>query len=162
MKPINYSQRVSYRCPPSFYARMQWLGVLLTSSGLAPGDAVTLEVRGRKSGKIRRTPVIWLKHRGDEYLVALAGESNWVRNVRAAGGLAAIRRRGTHQVRLIELPVEQRPPIIDAYLKRNGRQGTKAGTNEAQYYFGLSEKPSLQEITPIAEFYPVFKVEPVS
>lgn len=162
MKPIDYSERVSYRPPPSFYGRMQWLGVLLTSLGLAPSDAVTLEVRGRKSGKTRRTPVIRLDHNGNQYLVALAGESNWARNVRAADGSAVIRRRGKIMVRLIELPVEDRSSIIDAYLKRRGRQGTRAGDNESRYYFGLTSTPTLEDIAEIAAYYPVFRIEPIA
>lgn len=159
MKPMDYSKRVSYRPPPSLYGRLQWLGVILTSLGLAPHDAVTLEVRGRSTGKTRRTPVIRLGYKGDHYLVALAGESNWVRNVRAANGAAVIRRRGAIRVRLVELPVKDRSHIIDAYLKRDGRQGTRAGANEAQYYFGVNPEPSLEEIAAIAEYYPVFRIE---
>lgn len=138
---------------------MQWLGVLLTATGLAPRDAVTLEVRGRKSGKRRRTPVIRLDHNGNQYVVALAGESGWVRNVRSAAGAAVMRRRGATAVHLVELPVSERAPIISAYLKRNGRQGTAAGTNEARYYFGLGPRPTLEEIAAIAGYYPVFRIE---
>jgi deazaflavin-dependent oxidoreductase (nitroreductase family) len=90
---------------------MQWLGVFRTTIGFAPRDAVTLEVRGRKSGKARRTPVIRLNHDDNQYVVALAGESSWVRNVRCAGGAAVIKRRGSTAVRLVELPVPERAPI---------------------------------------------------
>lgn len=86
VKPQDYSARVAYRPPKGWYRRLNWLGVLLTSTGLAPRDAVTLQVRGRVSGKPRRIPVLRTHHDGDDYLVALAGESQWVRNVRAAGG----------------------------------------------------------------------------
>jgi deazaflavin-dependent oxidoreductase (nitroreductase family) len=138
---------------------MQWLGVWLTSLGLAPSYAVTLEVRGRKSGIPRRTPVVQVNHRESSYIVALAGESDWVKNVRAANGEAVIRRRRSRRVRLVELPVEERPAIIDAYISRGDRKGTKAGNNEARYYFGLSPDPTPEEMAAAAPYYPVFRIE---
>lgn len=50
-------ERTAYRPPAAWYRRLNWLGVLLTSQGLAPRDAVTLQVRGRTSGKLRRVPI---------------------------------------------------------------------------------------------------------
>jgi len=92
MNPQDYSSRTRYRPPAAWYRRINnGLCVLLTSLGLATRDAVTLEVRGRRSGKRRRTPILRIPHQGGDYLVALAGESEWVRNVRAAGGRAVIR-----------------------------------------------------------------------
>lgn len=75
MNPQDYSNRVVYRPPAAWYQRLNWLGVLATSVGLAPRDAVTLQVRGRKSGKLRRTPILRTRYRSEDYLVALAGES---------------------------------------------------------------------------------------
>ena len=83
MKPQDYSARTAYRPPAAWYRRTNGLGVLLTSAGLAPRDAVTLQVRGRTSGKARRVPILRTRYEGEDYLVALAGESQWVRNVRA-------------------------------------------------------------------------------
>jgi len=105
MKPQNYAARTAYRPPAAWYRRTNWLGVLLTSAGLAPRDAVTLQVRGRTSGKARRVPILRTRHQGADYLVALAGESQWVRNVRAADGRAIIRHRGARSVHL-ELGVD--------------------------------------------------------
>jgi glyoxylase-like metal-dependent hydrolase (beta-lactamase superfamily II) len=67
-----------YRPPPRWYARLQWLGFALTWLGLSPRCVVTLEVPGRRSGVIRRTNLMLLEHDGERYLVALAGESEWV------------------------------------------------------------------------------------
>jgi hypothetical protein len=53
VKPQDYSARIEYRPPAGWYRRLNWLGVLITSVGLAPRDAVTLRVRGRTSGKNR-------------------------------------------------------------------------------------------------------------
>jgi deazaflavin-dependent oxidoreductase (nitroreductase family) len=159
MNPQDYSHRSAYRPPAAWYQRLNWLGVPLTSLGLAPRDAVTLQVRGRKSGKPRRTPILRTPYRGADYLVALAGESQWVRNVRAAEGRAVIRRRTAHRVRLQELPPKERSEVIWEYLRR-GRQrsGAKAAAKQARYYFGLSPDASVAEIRAIADYYPVFRV----
>jgi deazaflavin-dependent oxidoreductase (nitroreductase family) len=59
-----------------------------------PGFAIVSHV-GRRSGRTYRTPVN-LFRRGDGYVIALTygGDSQWVRNVLAAGG-ADIETRGT-------------------------------------------------------------------
>src|SRR5215207_5553731 len=143
MNPQDYSHRTTYRPPAAWYQRLNWLGVPLTSLGLAPRDAVTLQVPGRKSGKPRRTPILRTPYRGEDYLVALAGESEWVRNVRAAGGQAVIRRRGARRVRLVELSAEERPQVIAEYLHRGvERSGSKAAAKQSRYYFGMNPDPS--------------------
>jgi len=97
---------------------------------------------------------------GDHYVVALAGESEWVRNVRAAGGRVVIGRRKRAAARLVELPPQQRAPVIRAYLHRWGRRpGSKALASEARHYFGVSAGASLEEIQGVAEYYPVFRIE---
>src|SRR5690348_1824359 len=136
MHPQDYSRRVAYRPPAGWYRRISnRLGVLLTSFGVAPRGAATLIVRGRRSGRARRVPVLVIRYRGAEYLVALAGESDWVRNVRAAAGHAMLRRRRARRVRLVEIPVAQRADIIAEYIRLGARWGTKAAAAQARYYF---------------------------
>jgi deazaflavin-dependent oxidoreductase (nitroreductase family) len=154
-RPVDYSGRTAYRRPPALYRSMQWLGVLLTSLGLVPETVVTLEVRGRRSGRLRRAVVVRATYQNQLYLVALAGESEWVRNVRAAAGQAVIRQRGTRKVRLVEVPADERPPIIQAYLHR---AGWSSPSQEARHYFGLRPNPSLEEIRPLVDRYPVFRI----
>ncbi|MFI1991061.1 nitroreductase/quinone reductase family protein [Actinoplanes sp. NPDC020271] len=61
------------------------------SGRLAPDNWVTLEVRGRRSGKPVTFPVVVADHEGERYLVSMLGATaNWVANVRAAGGHAVI------------------------------------------------------------------------
>ena len=157
--PQDYSARTRYRRPAPLYLRGQGLGVFLTSHGLAPRGAVTLEVKGRRSGKPRRTPVLVISVEGQEHLVSLAGESEWVRNVRAAGGRVVLKRRGARTVRLVELPVEDRSPVLAAYITWEGRASAKGAARTARYYFGLGPDPSSGEIAAVAGFYPVFRVE---
>ena len=160
MKPQDYSARTAYRPPAAWYRRTNGLGVLLTSAGLAPRDAVTLQVRGRTSGKARRVPILRTRHEGEDYLVALAGESQWVRNVRAAHGRAIIRRRGARSVHLQELAPAERPDIIAEYLRAGRRRsGPEASAQQARFYFGLDSDPSIEDIRAIAANYPVFRVD---
>ena len=159
MHPQDYSARTAYRRPASWYQRGQGLGVFLTSHGLAPRGAATLEVKGRRSGKPRRTPVLLIGSGGHRYLVSLGGESEWARNVRAAQGRAVLKRRGSRPVRLVELPPEERPPVLADYITWEGRASAKGAARTARYYFGLGPDPSPEEIAAVAGFYPVFRVE---
>jgi deazaflavin-dependent oxidoreductase (nitroreductase family) len=142
------------------YRRLnRWIGPVVTSMGLSPRDVITLEVPGRRSGVIRRAIVVRVVCGGDQYVVALAGESEWVRNVRAAGGRVVIGRRERHAARLVELPLQQRAPVIRAYLRRWGRRpGSKTMASEARHYFGVSADASLNEIRDVAGHYPVFRI----
>ena len=159
MKPQDYSTRTTYRPPAAWYQRLNWLGVLLTSLGLAPRDAVTLQVRGRTSGETRRIPILRTRYHGSDYLVALAGESQWVRNVRAADGHAVIRRRRTSRVRLQELGPVGWGDIIAAYLRVGGkRSGAQANAEQTRYYFGLEPQATSADIAAIVDYYPVFRI----
>jgi deazaflavin-dependent oxidoreductase (nitroreductase family) len=84
--------------------------------------SATLVIRRRKSGQAQNVPVIPIEHEGARYVVSTRGESDWVRNLRAAGG-GKLRRKGqTEEFRAAEVPVEERPPIIEAYRAKVGRE----------------------------------------
>lgn len=160
MNPQDYSERAKYRPPASWYQRLNWLGVALTTLGLGPRDVVTLEVKGRKTGRVRRIPIVVTHHQDGDYLLALAGESQWVRNVRAGEGRAVIRRRGTRRARLEELAPDDRAEIIAEYLRAGERRGgADSAARQARYYFGLDPNPSLEDIRAIVGYYPVFRID---
>ena len=78
---------------------------------------MTLEVIGRTSGKSVRFPLGEADLDGERYLVSMLGnDCNWVRNVRAASGHASLIRRRKVPCLLVEVPVDQRAPIIKRYL----------------------------------------------
>lgn len=129
----------------------------LTALGLTPGSA-TLEVIGRRSGKPLRLSVTRVRLDGRVYLVAVYGETNWVKNVRAAGGRATLIAGRRMPVELVELPPEQRAPILLGYV--NQRAFTHSGAQSARHFFGLSAKPTLADMTALAERYPVFEIRP--
>jgi deazaflavin-dependent oxidoreductase (nitroreductase family) len=88
----------------------------------------TLSVRGRKSGLWRRVPVAVLDHGGERYLIAPRGHTDWSRNLRAAGSGRLTRKGRTEEFEVAEVPVTERAPLIEVYLKQFGRFPTVAET----------------------------------
>lgn len=162
LRPLAGAWSGTYRPPPRPYTRLQWLGFALTRLGLSPRYVVTLEVPGRRTGVIRRTNLVLTEHGGGRYLVSLTGESEWVRNVRAAGGRAVLARGGRRSAAtLVEVPAGQRPAVLHAFLLRAGRRlGSPAATKEAQAYFGVAGDLRPDELAGVAHRHPVFRVVP--
>jgi hypothetical protein len=125
--------------------------------GLTPRNTVALEVLGRQSGRLRRTSLVVAEQASSRYLVSLGGESEWVKNVRANNYRASLRRLRSRPVHLVELPVEERPPALRAYLSK--RAYSKSPEFEAREFFGVSPDASLDELAEIADRYPVFRIE---
>ena len=160
MDPQTYSARTAYRRPAAWYLRLDGIGVALTSLGLAPRGAVTLEVRGRTSGKPRRLPILTVPFAGADHLVALAGESQWVRNVRAARGRARLRRGRRRDVVLCEVPVAERAAVLRAYLDAaRERGGERSAAQQASSYLGVDLDATPDQLAAIAAYYPVFRAE---
>lgn len=129
----------------------RWL--IAASGRRAPWRSATLEVVGRTSGRVVAVPVVVADHEGERYLVSMLGEqANWVRNVRAAGGLAVLRRGEAEPVRLEEVAVAARAPIIRRYLE------VAPG---ARPHVPVSRTAPLAEFERIAADLPVFRVSPV-
>lgn len=124
----------------------------LAGTGVGPQRLVVLEVQGRTTGQTRSLPVVIADYRGERYLVSMLGEhTSWVRNVRAAGGRAALRHGRREAVRLEEVDVGARPPILRRYLEcAPGARG----------HIPVDVKASLEEFERIADRYPVFRVMP--
>ena len=132
------------------FARL-WASVF--GLGLAPRRWVTLEVAGRRSGRVTRFPLGMADWDGQWYLVSMLGEScNWVQNVRAAGGRAVLRRRRAVTCQLAEVPVAERPAIIKRYLQ------TVPG---GRPHIPVSPTAPLHDFEAVAPRYPVFRVIPV-
>ena len=129
------------------FARL-WASVF--GLGLAPRRWVTLEVAGRRSGKVVRFPLGMADWDGQWYLVSMLGDScNWVQNVRAAGGRAVLRRRRAVTCQLAEVPVAERPAIIKRYLQ------TVPG---GRPHIPVSPTAPLPDFEAVAPRYPVFRV----
>lgn len=137
------------------YKAIPWF----TALGLTSGT-ITLEVRGRASGRPIRVSLTQVRLGDARYLVSLGGESQWVRNVRAAGGQALLLSRGRKPVKLVEVPVEARAPVLLAYVSQ--RAFTHSGAQSARHFFGLTASPTLEDMQRLAERYPVFQILPQS
>jgi hypothetical protein len=91
---------------------------IIHSLGIFPNYMVTLDVVGRRSGKLISFPLAMLVINGERYLVSMLGENaNWVQNIKAAGGKAIMRDGIREEVFLEEVDVPQRAEIIKAYLQ---------------------------------------------
>lgn len=130
-----------------------------TSLGLTT-RTVTLEVAGRKTGRPIRVSLSITEHGGRSYFVSLGGESAWVRNVRAAGGKAAILSGGRRSVRLVETPAAERAPVLLAYVQ--SRAFTHSGSQASRHFFGLGAAPTLAEMEAIADRFLVFEILPAA
>jgi len=106
--------------------RPNWVATVLNrcsaavhAFGIAPNYLVTLEVRGRRSGRRISLPLVMVIIGGERYLVSMLGaEVDWVRNVKAVGGNVTLRHGRGEEVHLEEVAVERRAPVLKAYLKR--------------------------------------------
>lgn len=92
--------------------RMNRVVIGLQRLGLAIGTMRLLTVRGRKSGRPQTTPVSPLNVGGHDYIVAGLGESDWVKNARAAGEGVLAKGRRRQNVRLVELSENERIPVV--------------------------------------------------
>ena len=123
----------------------------LTGMGISVLGSRILAVRGRKSGEWRTTPVNLLVIDGQRYLVAPRGHTQWVRNMRVAGGGELRLGRKAEPFTAIEIGDDEKPAILRAYLKR-----WKAEVGV--FFGGVGPDSSEDELRRIAPDHPVFKV----
>jgi deazaflavin-dependent oxidoreductase (nitroreductase family) len=122
------------------------------TAGLFPRRGVTLEVPGRRTGRPTRFALVAVDHGGAWYLVSMLGEScNWVHNVRASRGLATVvRRRHRSSVRLVEVPADERAPILRRYL---------AVAPGGRPHIPVDRRAPLAEFAAVASRFPVFRID---
>ncbi len=120
--------------------------------GVGLGHNFVVEVRGRKSGRIFSAPIDLLEFAGRRYLVAPRGETNWVRNARAAGRVTLRKGRRREEFAVREVDPAGRPQLLKAYLDRFALT--------VQRYFPLPRESPAADFVPIAERYPVFELTP--
>jgi deazaflavin-dependent oxidoreductase (nitroreductase family) len=89
----------------------RYLGV-----GLPGGPNVLLTVRGRSSGRWRRTPVAMMEFHERRFVQAAFGEVGWVRNLRAAGQAVVTKGRHADSVDAVELAPETAGAIMHEAL----------------------------------------------
>jgi deazaflavin-dependent oxidoreductase (nitroreductase family) len=123
----------------------------LTRMGISLLGSRILYVRGRKTGEWRTTPVNLLVHEGQRYLVAPRGHTQWVRNMRVAGGGELHIGRRVEVFTATELADADKPEILRAYLKRWKFE-------VGMFFDGVGPDASDEKLLEIAPGYPVFRL----
>ena len=140
------ARRREAKPPPSWMVRMN---SAMLRRGLTIGSQHLLSVPGRTTGVPRSTPVSVATVDGTRYIVAAFADAAWVKNVRAARSGTLARGGRIEDVRLTELPVEARGPILRAFLEQ-----VRGGVR----FFGSNDP---DEVTAAADHYPVFRIDPI-
>lgn len=122
----------------------------LVGLGIGPAHIHLLEVRGRKTGKLYRTPVDLLSLNGKKYLVAPRGRTQWVRNAEAAAEIVLKRGSTRQEFRLRAIPDAEKPPILKAYLD--------SFKTEVQRYFTVAAGSPPEAFVNVASDYPAFEL----
>ena len=142
----------------SNHAKLPWwlkpanrVVIALNRLGLAVGTQHILSIPGRKTGKLRSTPVSLLTVNGQRYIVT-GLETDWVKNARAAGWGMLTRGRKQERVALVELPIQERPPILREFPLQ-----VPGGVQFFERLLGLPNDP--EAFAAAAPQCPVFRVE---
>ncbi|WP_406379225.1 nitroreductase family deazaflavin-dependent oxidoreductase [Streptomyces sp. NBC_01618] len=136
----------------AFNVRMNGVIGWLARHGVSLQGSVELSVRGRKSGQPQRIPVNPHTHQGAQYLVSARGHSQWVRNMRAAGGGELRVGRRVRTFTAVEIADdEQKALVVRTYLERWGWQVN-------QYFQGVAAKSTDAELLAACPDHPVFRI----
>ncbi|HEY6380036.1 MAG TPA: nitroreductase/quinone reductase family protein [Candidatus Dormibacteraeota bacterium] len=125
----------------------------IARAGISLRGSRVLAVRGRSSGVWRTTPVNPLVIGGKRYLVAPRGDTQWARNLRAAGAGELRLGRRSEPFTATEIDNDEKPPLLRAYLRK-----WKAETG--RFFGGVGPDSSDEELRRIAPDHPVFVVSP--
>jgi deazaflavin-dependent oxidoreductase (nitroreductase family) len=124
----------------------------LTRAGLSFWGSRILRVRGRTSGEWRTAPVNLLTFEGKRFLVAPRGQTQWVRNLRVRGEGELMLGKKVEPFRAVEVPDDEKIPILRAYLKR---WRAEVGI----FFQGVGPDSPDEELRRIAPDHPVFRIE---
>jgi len=125
----------------------------LARLGISVRGSRQLAVRGRISGEWKTVPVNPLELHGQRYLVAPRGQTQWVRNIRVAGGGELRLGRKVETITVTELADEAKPEILREYVRR-----WKAEVG--QFFDGIDGDSTDADLLAIAPGFPVFAVTP--
>ena len=140
---------------PDWFSRRVFnpLVAWLARRGLSLAGSAVLRVRGRSSGEWRETPVNPLTLDGARYLVAARGETQWVRNMRAAhGGELRVGRRREAFSAVEVLDDAAKLAVLRAYLRR---WKWEVGA----FFGGVGPDSSDEELVAEGRRHPVFRIE---
>lgn len=135
-----------------FAIRLNSLIGWLARHGVSLLGSAEMSVRGRKSGQMQRIPVNPHIYEGAQYLVSARGHSQWVRNMRVAGGGELRVGRKVRTFTAVEIADDERKAlIVRAYLERWGWEVN-------QYFQGISARSTDAELLAACPDHPVFRI----
>lgn len=129
-------------------AAIRWLAEM----GISIAGTRALRVRGRKSGKQRGVVINLLTVDGVDYLVSPRGNTQWARNVRAAGVVEMGPRWRSERLRVSEVDDAAKPEVLRRYLARWYWQ-------VKGYVAGLTPESSDEQLRAAAPSIPVFVLD---
>jgi hypothetical protein len=123
----------------------------LARLGWSPKGLRQLAVQGRTSGEWQTVPVNLLDLDGRRFLVAPRGQTQWVRNIRVAGGGELRVGRQVEPIAVTELADTDKPAVLREYLVR--------WKGEVKMFFvGVDETSTDEQLLALAPGFPVFEV----
>jgi len=123
----------------------------LTRLGVSVAGSRVLEVKGRKSGEWRKTPVNLLSYEGGRYLVSPRGHTQWVRNMRVSGGGRLVLGRRAEEFSATEVGEEEKPLLLRAYLE-------KWKWEVGAFFDGVGPDAPDEELRRIGPDHPAFRI----
>ena len=125
--------------------------VQLLRWGVLPPPMALLTVRGRKTGQAYSIPVQPVEEGGQVWLVSPYGETNWVRNARAASEVTLTRAGRAETVRLCEVDAQAAAPILKKYVQ---------AVAIVRPYFEAEPNLPVEAFAAEAPAHPVFLIGP--
>lgn len=115
-----------------------------------------LRVRGRSSGREYDVPVRVAVWEGQQYILSMLGEAQWVKNLRAAGDAQIVVGQRVENVRTVEINGDEKAAFLTWYCTHpeyamRARFALKADTKHL----------TAQEIERLAAMYPAFRLEAI-
>src|SRR5215467_10576049 len=120
------------------------------------GPMILLSVRGRRSGKLRTTPVDLFRRGGRSFLVSTHRQesSNWVRNLRAAGEGTLTRGWSRRAIKVVELAPDAAGQVLKETL--GPRLASPMGGVVLRRTFSVPPDAPLEDFVRAAQSHPVF------
>jgi deazaflavin-dependent oxidoreductase (nitroreductase family) len=130
---------------------MNGLVAWLTRRGLSVAGSRVLAVRGRTSGQWRTTPVNLMVVEGERYLLAPRGQTQWVRNLRAAGSGELRVGRRVEPFTATEVADTDKPALMREYLRRWAWE-------VGQFFDEIDKDSSDEQLLAAAPGFPAFRL----
>ncbi len=146
----------SRRRLPRWVAYFNAVAKPLLALGVPMGPDVLLTVRGRRSGLPRTTPVTICEYGGRRGFISPFGESDWARNLRAAGRGAIRFGRRREEFRAVELDPDEAVRFIKEVIAP-----IAAESRVGDWFVRNIDKIDLDHPEEAAVGKPVFEIFPI-